>query len=113
MSLIIGNLDRQITIERATTSQDGAGQHIETWATLRTEYAEINPKRSAERHRDFQEVDRLTTVFRIRYFSGLLATDRISYDSQIYDIHGAEEKGHRKQEYIDITTVRTVQGAGR
>lgn len=113
MSLEIGKLDRQITIQRATTAQNGSGQHIPTWVTLQTEYAEINPTTGSEAYRNHQDVDKLTKVFRIRYFSGLLVTDRISFEGEIYDIISPKPGGHRQNEYIDIVAERVVQGAGR
>lgn len=92
-------MDRQITIQRATSVQDGFGEEVATWSDLMTIWAEVTPTRGAEPYiADRFEAGRVNT-FRVRYnqdATAILETDRISYEGEVYDIHSIQELGRRE-----------------
>lgn len=103
--MFAGNLDRRITIQRATYTQNALGEQIiATWNTLATVWAEVMPVSDGERIRALEVSAEITTRFRIRYSSTVASVnpkDRISYDGRVYDISGVKEIGRR--EGLEIT----------
>lgn len=91
-----GALDRRIRIEQQTTSQDGFGEPIVTWAILAVVAAEVRPLRGQERFQAQQFAAEATTRFRIRHRTDLDETMRILYDGEEYDIAAISELGRRE-----------------
>jgi len=95
-----GRLDRRITIQRATTAADAYGTPIETWTDLVCTNAHLAYPATGSGEAQYDAVHLATTnvVFTIRYRPGIVQTDRILYDSEIYDITRiAESAGPGKQ----------------
>lgn len=95
-----GRLDRRITIQRATTAADAYGTPIETWTDLVCTNAHLAYPATGSGEAQYDAVHLATTnvVFTIRYRPGILPTDRIMYDSEVYDITRiAESAGPGKQ----------------
>lgn len=90
-----GNLDRRITLQSLTLTQDSYGSTTETWADFATVWAEARPVLSRERFSAQHVAVEFDTVFRIRWLSGVLQTMRISYDGKYYDIQSIVELGRR------------------
>ena len=105
-----GNLDRRITLQRASVAQNGLGEEIETWADLATVWAEkIESRRLAKEQSDAGEARQALRrrTFRIRWSSGLAdlnARDRVIFDGQACDILGVTELGRR--EGLEIETLQ-------
>ena len=103
----VGAMDRRITLQTATETQDGYGEPVPTWSTLATVWASVRPERASEQFEGDQEHATRQTIFRIRYRSDVNEKTRISYGSQVYDITGIIEIGRR--EALDLTaTVRAL-----
>lgn len=95
-----GQLDRRITIRRATTTTNpGTGLPEETWADLATVAASWRRASARETLAAAEISAAVTDVFRTR-FSPITATitplDRISYAGREYNIESATEVGRRE-----------------
>ena len=90
-----GLLDRQITIEEATTAQDSYGQPLETWTTFAVVWAAKVDIKARERFTANQPLAEETTRFRIRYLDNLTPQMRVRHDGKVYDIQGIAELGRR------------------
>lgn len=101
--LAAGKRDRYVTIERFTTSEAASGAWVETWATWRTAWMGKSEITAVERLRAFQPIEDTTVIWEAPYISGLLPTDRLSYEGKLYDITGIAEIGRR--EGLEITAV--------
>lgn len=94
-----GKLDRRITIERATVTTDVLGGEVLTWGTLATVWAQVIPVSDGERWRAEEVAATATHWFRIRWGVGVMPTDRIVYEGDVYLISGVKEIGrHDGQE---------------
>lgn len=92
-----GRLDRLITIERPTVS-NANGVTTKSWATLASNLPATVVQQSGREAMQqgggaAAEVD---TVFTIRYRSGILETDRVSWSSRKYDIKFIREIGRNE-----------------
>lgn len=90
-----GPLDRRITIEVRTVTQNDAGAPVESWAEFATVWAQKTDLRGDEFFAAQKENGEITTRFRIRHFAGLKAEMRIAYDGLYYDIVQLMELGRR------------------
>lgn len=90
-----GKLDRLVTLETNTPSADTHGQPIESWSTIASVYAEkMNPK-AVERYVNNQDAGFRTVVWRIRWRSDVDNLDRVTYDSNNYQVKGVTEVGRK------------------
>lgn len=91
-----GKLDRRIVIQTATNTTDSSGGFTTVW----TDTARIWASKSDQGGREFRAAGTLmaetTTVFGIRYFTGLTTQHGISYDGKFYDIVSIGEIGRRE-----------------
>lgn len=94
-----GRLDRRVTIEQLTETQNGVGETIKTWSTLATLWAERVPQGVVQKYNTQQQYAEVTAVFRIRWFPHASAISpelhRVVYRDRVYDVHGTEEIGRR------------------
>jgi SPP1 family predicted phage head-tail adaptor len=82
-----GKLDRVITIERYTYSgSDQHGSPIEDWVGVADMRAQIVQASTEEFVRNYGIVADEVVIFRIRHFSNLNTTDRISFAGHQYNI---------------------------
>jgi SPP1 family predicted phage head-tail adaptor len=101
MALRAGTLDRQVVIEVRSLTADGAGQMIETWATLVTVWMRILPQPGGERFAAQQVIGRAVTTFQARWRAGLTVHNhRLNYDGKRWDIQDIRELG--RQEGVEI-----------
>lgn len=97
-----GRRDRKIIIERNSEGvADELGRPQPDWVTQHECWAEVNPISGVELLRMGKEVASKVNRFVILYVTGLLETDRISYESEYWDIMSFRELGRR--EGIEIT----------
>lgn len=96
-------MDRQITLQVLTVSQDGAGQPVESWSDVATVWAWVRPFRGGERFTAQQIVGKAVTTFVIRYLAGVTVTHRIAHDGRQWDIHDIREVGRHEGLEIDAT----------
>jgi SPP1 family predicted phage head-tail adaptor len=101
----IGEFDRQITLERAVSSQDAIGAVTNTWATLAEVWGSVVPMTGTEVFRSGRVTSGQVARFRIWYFPGLTVKDRINYDSQLWNISYVREIGRACMHEILAETV--------
>lgn len=103
-----GDLDRRITVERASVATDNYGGETRTWAALGTVWAQVLPISDGERWRAGEVAAHVTTRFRIRWGLGVTVRDRIVYEGRAYDIAGVKEIGRREGQ--EITASARAEG---
>lgn len=93
-----GNLDRRITIERATLTDNGMCR-VPGWATLRTCWAMRRPDRGGERADNDQRQATAAVVYRVRWWAAAASVspaDRIVDQDIVFDIVSVLEIGRRE-----------------
>ena len=103
-----GELDRRITLQRATTAPNGFNEPVESWTDLATVWAQQRPDRGAERFAAQEIVGRAVMTFHIRYRTDVRTTDRILYQGRIWNILDVREVGRRV-----VTAIVAVTEAAR
>lgn len=95
----IGHMDRRIELQTSTESVNTYGERADSWATFATVWAAIVYKGGSEKVSGDQVSATNKVEFRIRYSSTtnrVLASDRVLYNSQYYQILAVEEIGRRE-----------------
>ena len=107
--MIIGNLDRYITIEQPTETVESEinEQYVSAWTTYKSCWAGWVHRMSQEVFESGQMVAKDTYEWKIRYFDApdIKMKMRISYDSNYYYIVGIKELG-RKEAWLIVTIKR-------
>lgn len=89
-------MDRRITIQTNTPTQDASGEQVASWSTLATVWAKIDKSSAAERFINQQVVGEVDMVFQIRYRSDVTDKMRLVYGGQNYNIKGVTEVGRQR-----------------
>lgn len=104
-------LDRKITLQRATFTQNDFGEQIATgWADLATVWGSKKDVSDGERLQAGELTADRVTRFQIRYdsaWSDLSPVDRLSFESRTYEIQAVKEIGRR--EGIEITAAARAE----
>ena len=100
-----GRMDKRITIQQVTETQDGYGDPADSWAAYKTVWAEVLEKRGREYFNNPETVAAAPAVFRIRYLAGVTRKMRISYDSETYDIESIAMIGRKEGLEIIATAI--------
>lgn len=104
MPLAAGDLDRLITLQRASGVADEYNETVEVWNSLGEVFAVKEDIRDGERFGGGEIAANITTRFRIRWshaLADLNPKDRVVYDGRVYNIIGTKEIGRR--EGLEIT----------
>jgi len=101
-----GKLDRRITIQSQSASQDGAGESVPTWAPLCTVWAHTASLRGKEPFQGQEFNAQMTTVFTIRWRDDVDVTMRVIFDGDTYDVFSVYEIGRR--EGLEIAALAMV-----
>lgn len=96
-----GNLDRRLTIQRVTLSQNDYGEEVETWADIARVWAWKRDVSARERFASAQTLAERTTVFQIRFRDDVNSKDRVVCEGRTYQITGITEVGRRQG--LDLT----------
>ena len=91
-----GYLQREIVIQRKTTTTDAIGHPVPTWKKHLALRAGVTAASGNEVLRAGREVTSETKMFTIRYQTGITAKDRIKYDTKFWDILYIRELGRRR-----------------
>lgn len=89
----IGELRHRVTIQyKVPGDPDGAGGKLsETWGTLATVWAKVDPRAPREILLADQIVHRITCLITIRRRSDVTSAMRVSYQGRIFAILGVRE----------------------
>jgi len=109
-----GDLDRRITIQRATTTRNEFNEPIETWSDLATVWAERTDASAAESYRAQEVGAEITARFKTSY-SLLIASvnprDRIFFDGHQYNITRVSEPKGTRNRWREIDAVARADEA--
>ena len=107
-----GRLDRLVTIQTRSTTADAYGTPVETWTDTATVWCGVvYPKTgSGEQYYDAVAIATTTTEFTIRYRAIDAASNRLKYESEIYDIERISEIGRRN---YTLVTAKLRENDGR
>lgn len=113
-----GQLDRRITIQRYTATQDAFGGDTKTWVNLTTNSQEGGPEKFAAKYTPVSDAERLSASqinatqmsrFVVRSSTvtrGVTPEDRVSFDGDFWDIHGIKETKEGRKRFLEITAMR-------
>ena len=93
-----GRLDRRITLQSLSTTQDGYGEPVETWSNLATVWARKASVSPSEVYDNSQRLSQAVVKWHIRYRTDVKTEYRIrsTTSAEVYRIVGVEEIGRRK-----------------
>lgn len=104
-----GQLDRRITIQRFTATQDAFGGDVETWVDLKTVSAKRMDLSDSERLAADQVNATQMSRFVVRSSAitrDVTPKDRINHDGGSWDIHGIKETREGRKRFLEITAAR-------
>jgi len=95
-------LNRLVTFEQQSASQDALGQPVLTWTTVDTAWANIRSVKGLESIKSGAPTSQVKTSIRTRYRTDITAAMRITEDGVIYRIH-AVLPDRIDREFTDFT----------
>jgi SPP1 family predicted phage head-tail adaptor len=93
--LEFSRLDRRVTVQRRTLTQDGAGEAIESWTDDATVWAEARDPKGRELFQADQRAAQIDRVFVLRWRAINQKDYRILYENDVYDIEEIAEIGRQ------------------
>jgi len=99
-----GDLDRRITIQRATVTVNEFNEPIETWGDLTTVWARRRDASAAESYRAQEVGAEITARFTIRWswtVKSVNPRDRLSFEGRLYNITAVRDIGRNQWREID------------
>lgn len=81
-----GTLNKQITIQSPSTTQDDYGQPTTDWTDLMTTWASIRAATSKEVYAASGFTSQLSHIITIRWRPGVQANQRIAYRGRVFEI---------------------------
>lgn len=106
IGLRAGELDRRITLQRATVTRDGLNNPVEAWGDHATVWAKYEPVSDGEKFRAGERASEIGARFTIRYSSqvaDLSPKDRLIFAGRAYAITRVKEVGRRVA--LELTVV--------
>jgi SPP1 family predicted phage head-tail adaptor len=92
-----GQLRNYVTVQTPTITQDSSGQPSETWSTLWTAWASIEPQSASEGLTGEGVLASRSYVVTMRYLASITPRCRISWGSRVLDIVGVMNTDERNQ----------------
>jgi len=99
-----GDLDRRVTILRATTTRNEFNEPIQSFVALATVWANVRDASAAEAYRAQEVGAEISTRFTIRWSSQVAdvdARDRIRYGGRDYNVTAVRDLGRHQWREID------------
>jgi len=106
---LIGDMDRRITVQRATVTENTFGEQKPSWADFTTVWAKRKDALDGEKIAAGQVGSKLMSRFVIRSSINartITPQDRISYDGFFWEISGVKQVAKGRDRFIEITAVR-------
>jgi SPP1 family predicted phage head-tail adaptor len=103
-----GELNQRVTVQAGTSVQDDAGQPIVTWATFAGPLpAKVESVAGGETIRGRQVVATATTLFTVRWLTGVTPKMRLSYEGRTLNIlRAGDPYGDRRELRIEAAEVQ-------
>lgn len=89
----IGKLNKRVTIQLNTPTQDANGETVDSWATFATVWAEIKDLNGREFLAAAATNNAVQTKITIRYIAGVLPSMRVVHGADTYNIEAALKQG--------------------
>lgn len=86
MGLQAGRLNKRVTIQTFTVTQNDLGEEVRTWATLVDRAAAVEPLTGAERYSAQQVNPRVSHKVTIRYTASLTPEMRVLFGTRVLEI---------------------------
>lgn len=102
-----GELSENIIIKRETLTPDDMGGNTLALTNVHTCRAHVRPMSGGERNNWDQLNSANMYLFVIRYRTGILATDRITWRGYTFNIRQIDDKGPRSM-YLEIAAEKGV-----
>jgi SPP1 family predicted phage head-tail adaptor len=96
----IGRMRHRVILQSKTSTQDGTGAPIDTWATEKTIWVDISPLNSREYWAAQQVQSDVTHKVSMRYYSGIQPHWRVKYGTRVFDITSVINVGERNEYHI-------------
>lgn len=104
-----GDLDRRVTIERATRTPNAFNEDVDVWSTLTTVAARRMDVSDAESYRAQEVGATISTRFLVRW-STLIDTvtpvDRLVFKGDVYNITAVREPAGTRNQWREISAVK-------
>ena len=101
--MALGRLNRQITIERKTTTPDRFGSPVESWNELATVWADAQTGQPPPKEL-FDDQSKRVVAFQYLDFTthhtDVIEIDRVRYEGRIFDIEGIAKLPRRQLKLI-------------
>lgn len=106
-----GRLRHRVEIQSLSTTQDGYGEAVETWATVATVWGEMIPSLRATREAfaavSEQRSARLSMECRLRYRDGLSpGGTRLRWNGAVYEVEAVMDPDGRRRELLLLCFVQ-------
>lgn len=101
-----GRLNKKITIQETTQTQNSYGEVIDAWSTYAFIWASVEPTSGREFMAAQQINSEITIAFRTRYLSGVTAKMRISWDGRLFDIESVINPVEKNEQLLIICRER-------
>lgn len=91
-----GKLRHLVTIQRATETQDSAGEPVVVWTEFAKAWAAVEPLKGREFFEAQQHYGQVTHRVAIRYLAGIVPKMRVVHGERSFDIQAVlhlEERG--------------------
>ena len=112
-----GDLRHRIRLDRRVKVENSRGEVTYTWVPHATVWAQARPvkprQRGAVTFAAGQVHSEITTIFRVRYRTGLDETMRVIWRDAIYDIKAPPAEFNGLREWIDLLCIEGVVADGR
>lgn len=95
-----GALDQRITIQTNTPTADSKGQEIASWADTKTVWAEAITGGGGEFYAAQKLFAETKVVFRVRYDSTIVSTQRVEWLDRTFQILSIEHKSGAYRELL-------------
>lgn len=103
--LNIGRLDRTITIQRLTKTNNEFHTPVPTWTDFAILWAEVLQSVAGENEASADDAQTETLTFRTRYYPGITTADQLVFEGREFNIKAITEFGRR--EILEIRAVAT------
>ena len=97
-------MTERVNIEQRSTSQDSAGQPVESWSLVAAVWADVKKLSGISAIKADADVSIVKSSIRIRYMAGINAGMRVIHGSDNYDISAVIE--NRAERFIDLVCVK-------
>ena len=107
----IGERRQRVVFQRATVTQSASGEPVQTWATLCTSWALVQPLRGRERFQAMEvqaEVDTRIVTRNRTALAALSPGDRATWSGRTFDIRSVIHRDHRRHELELMCTEHRV-----